>query len=92
MENKGPSIALVDDPHAPEIFASDASGFLNISGSIVITLEATKSNYSGESPDLTRHVVGRLIMPAPSAHALASGLYAYLKSIGFDPNAGETKQ
>lgn len=88
MENRGPGIPLVDNPHAPEVFASNASGFVNIDGSIVITLEARKSDFSGDSPKATRHVVGRLIMPASGAHALAVGLFDYLKSIGLDPSAG----
>lgn len=88
MENKGPATPLIDDPRAPEIFATNASGFLNNDGSVVITLEARKSDYSGDTPKASRYVVGRLIMPARSAHALAIGLFDYLKAIGVDPSAG----
>lgn len=89
-KDNGP-LQLFDDPHAPEVFATNASGFANIGGSIVVTLECTKSDYSGITPQAARHVVSRLVMPASGAQALAVGLYDYLKSIGFDPasNAGK---
>lgn len=73
---------LFDNPHAPEVFAANASGFLNSGGSIVITLECGKSDYSESPPKLSRHVVARLVMPAGGAHGLAVGLFDFLKSHG----------
>lgn len=90
MENNAPP--LIDNPHAPEVFAANATGFLNISGSIAITLECGKSDYSSGAPQLSRHVVARLIMPADGAHSLAAGLFNYLQSIGYDTTGGATAQ
>jgi hypothetical protein len=80
---------LKDNPHAPEVFASGVSGYLAIGNTIVITLECGKSDYSAEQPDLTRHVVGRLLMSPAGAHSLAVGLFDYLKTNGLIPSAPE---
>lgn len=78
MENDA-TMPLVDEPHAPEIFATNPAGFLNLRGTIVITLEALKSDYSTDPGTLSRVVSGRLILTTDGAHALAVGLFDFLK-------------
>jgi hypothetical protein len=87
-EETRPPPAFIDDPHAPEVFATTAAGFFNLHGSsIVITLETLKSDYATNPGTLSRVVVGRLIMPPHGAHALAVGLFDFLKTQGFDFSA-----
>lgn len=76
-----------DDPHAPEIFASGASGVFHLGGSVVVTLEAIKSDYATNPGTLARHVVGRLILTPQCAHNLAVGLFDFLKSQGLLPES-----
>ena len=87
-EGKPGPLPLVDDPLAPEIFATSVSGFLNLGGSIAVTLECVKSDYETDPGTLRRFVTGRLILTIGSAQALAVGLFDFLKSQGLDPAAG----
>lgn len=83
MPNQEPR--FIDNPHAPETFATEVSGFFNLGGSIVLTLETLKSDYGVEGGEVSRVVVHRLVMPAQAAHSLAVGLFDFLKKQGFDP-------
>ncbi|HSR00786.1 MAG TPA: hypothetical protein VLM36_12835 [Sphingomicrobium sp.] len=79
---------LFDNPNAPEVFAAQATGFLAIGDSVVVTLECGKSDYSGPEPTVARHVVARLIMPRSGAEGLAVGLFDFLKK-GSENGSGE---
>jgi hypothetical protein len=74
---------LQDDPRAPEIYAVAASGFFNASGTISITLESAHADHSKSPAPVNRVVVGRLVMPAGGAQALAVGLFDFLEKQGF---------
>ena len=81
-------IPLLDDPHAPDLFATGTAGFLNLDGTIVITLEALRSDHSSTpAGKVSRLVVGRLVLPAKGAQRLALGLNDFLSKQGLDPSA-----
>jgi hypothetical protein len=76
---------LLDDPKAPEIYAVAATGFFNANGVISITLESARADHTAKSPGpINRVVVGRLVMPAAGAQALAVGLFDFMEKQGFN--------
>lgn len=91
MAEESKPIPLIDDPHAPDIFTTNVSGFVHLEGVISITMECAKSDYSGTSPELNRVVVGRLLMPTEAAHRLAVGLFDYLRTKGLIHDPPESK-
>jgi hypothetical protein len=91
-EETRPPPAFIDDPHAPEIFATAPAGFFNLDGSIVITLESLKSDYATNPGTVSRVVVGRLIMTTHGAHALAVGLFDFLRTQGYDFSTPKSPQ
>ena len=80
---------LQDNPHAPEPYAVAATGFFNANGVISITLESARADHSKSPGPINRVVVGRLVMPAAGAQAMAVGLFDFLEKQGFkfDRNA-----
>lgn len=74
-----PKITFLDNPHAPEIYVSDATGFFNENGVIHITFEANRIDHSASPGPVNRVVVGRLAMNIIAAHSLANGLANFLK-------------
>jgi hypothetical protein len=74
---------LLDNPQAPEIFAVAATGFFNANGLISITLESARADHTKAPGPVNRIVVGRLVMPAAGAQALAVGLFDFLEKQGF---------
>jgi hypothetical protein len=82
---ESPKVEFIDNPHAPEVFASGVSGFLIGSGNIHITFESARVNHMAAPGPVSRVVIGRLIMPVAGAQALAAGLYDFLKQHGLDP-------
>jgi hypothetical protein len=88
MANDVP-VAFIDNPHAPDVFAAGATGFFNLQGTIVITLETPHVNHEASPGPINRVVVGRLVMPASGAYGLATGLFNFLKEQGFDFSANE---
>lgn len=87
-------VAFIDNPHAPDVFAANATGFFNLQGTIMITLETPHVNHETTPGPVNRVVVGRLVMPASGAYALAAGLFNFLKEQGFDfsQDEGEAKK
>ena len=80
---KAPAIAFVDNPNAPEVYASGATGFFVSNGTITITLESLRADHGDTPGPLKRVVVGRLTMPAAGAQGLAIGLFDFLEKQGF---------
>jgi len=82
---------LMDNPNAPETYAVAATGFFNANGVISITLESARADHSKSPGPINRVVVGRLVMPAAGAQAMAVGLFDFLEKQGFkfDRNATE---
>lgn len=82
-ETKTAEIAFVDNPNAPELYASGATGFFVSNGTVTITLESIRADHTDKPGPLTRVVVGRLTMPAAGAQGLAIGLFDFLEKQGF---------
>ena len=78
-------IPFLDNPAAPDVFATNATGFVNLGGAIGITFETLKVNH-GDGGRLTRTVIGRVVMPVGGAQALAIGLYNFLAENDLAPN------
>jgi hypothetical protein len=78
-------VEFIDNPLAPETFASGVSGFLITPGTIHITFESARVNHMLSPGPVNRVVVARLVMPVAGAQALAAGLYDFLKQHGLDP-------
>jgi hypothetical protein len=77
---------MLDNPHAPDAFATDAAGFSLIGGNVGVTLITTKVDHSASPPVPTGVVIGRLVMPIDGAQRLASGLAEFLRRRGLDPS------
>ena len=82
-EAKNAQARLQDDPKAPEIYATAATGFFNANGMISITLESPRADHSKTPAPVNRVVVGRLVLPTAGAQALAVGLFDFLEKQGF---------
>ena len=77
------AIEFHDNPLAPEIYASGATGFFVSNNTISITLESLRADHAEKPGPLQRVVVGRLVMPAAGAQGLAIGLFDFLEKQGF---------
>jgi hypothetical protein len=85
-----PKVTFIDNPHAPEVFASDVAGFAHVAGNIVITLESARIDHSTHPGPVNRVVVGRLMLPINAAQGLVVALNDYLNKLGLDPTAAIT--
>jgi hypothetical protein len=78
-------LTFVDNPHAPEVFASEAVGFFLIAGNIHITFASDRVNHATTPGPINRVVTARVVIPIQAAQRLAAGLYDFLKKQGLDP-------
>lgn len=78
-------IPFLDNPAAPDVFATNATGFVNLGGAIGITFETVKVHHGQTPGAVTRIVIGRVIMPVGGAQALAVGLYNFLAEHNLAP-------
>lgn len=81
---KNATLNFVDNPDAPEIFSSGATGFFVSNGNITITFESVRADHSQSPGPVYRTVVSRIVMPAAAAQGLAVGLFDFLEKQGFD--------
>lgn len=90
------AVSFIDNPHAPEFFADEASGFFVHNGNLSITFAAARIDHTISPGPLNRVVMARIVLPINVAQALALGLFDFLKSQGMDPTkaatTGETMQ
>ena len=86
-----PPVTFINDPHAPEVFATDACGFFILNGNISIAFESARADHSTNPGPVNRVVVARLVMPAKGAQSLAVGLIDFLIKQGLDPVAALTQ-
>lgn len=77
------SIALTENPLAPDIFAAGVTSFALFNGVLAITLTNPRWNMTENKFDYV--VIGRLVMPIAGAQNLALGLLEYLQRNGLDP-------
>jgi len=75
----------LENLHAPELFASEATAFSIHSGVISITFASNRYDNSVTPPTLNQVVVGRLVLPPNGAKNLALGLYNFLAQNGMEP-------
>src|SRR4051812_6872148 len=76
--------SIIDNPHAPEVFAEGALGFFLKDGNVHVTFSAPRVDHRTSPGPINRVVVGRVVMPLAGAHGLALGLYDFLKKNGID--------
>jgi hypothetical protein len=76
----------LDNPNAPEAFATEASGFFFFAGNVHITFCTPRSDYGTNPGTINRVVNARLVMPADGAVAMITGLTEFLKSQGVNVN------
>ena len=77
---------LVDNPFAPEVFATGLAGLANLSGVIVLTLESARCDHSRQPPGIDRVVVGRIALTSSAAQDLVAGLNQFLEQQGLSPS------
>jgi hypothetical protein len=85
MADQQPPVNFLDNPRAPEIYISAATGFFNENGVIHITFESNRIDHSTTPGPCNRVVVCRLAMNAIAAQGLAVGLFDFLKQYGLAP-------
>jgi hypothetical protein len=73
---------FIDDPAAPELYASNFSGIQIAMGNAVITLESARADHSNDAGAINRVVVARVVMPIAIAQSLALQLNALLGPSG----------
>lgn len=76
---------LIDDPFAPEFFASACCGFSIGQGHVTLTFETARCNHYDASAKMSRVVVGRVVIPAQAAQALVLQLNDALERSGLSP-------
>jgi len=81
---------LIDNPHAPDVYADRCTGAWMLSGNIRLTFEAARMNH--ETGVASRLVIGRLVLPLESAEGLRDFLADYLSKVkaGTVSSAGQT--
>jgi hypothetical protein len=75
-----------DNPHAPQVFADEVSGYWVNAGCVHITLDAGRVDHSADHCPVNRATVLRLTLPIPIAQVLAVSLYDFLKQRGLAPS------
>jgi hypothetical protein len=77
---------IIDNPFAPEILATGFTGFANIGGMIVLTLESSRCDHSRPAPTVERVVVGRIALTVHAAQRLVASLNDFLEEQGMSPS------
>ncbi len=78
--------ALIDNPFAPELFATGVAGLANLAGVIVMTLESARCDHTRQPPSVERVVVGRIALTAGAAQDLVAGLNQFLEQQELSPS------
>jgi hypothetical protein len=81
---KNQPVKFIDNPNAPEIFSSAATGFFVADGNVSITFESARADHTESPGPVNRHAVARIVIPAAAAQGLAVGLFDFLEKQGFD--------
>lgn len=93
-KKKVPQVEIIDNPHAPDFFASWHHGLAFRHGNIHMTLATDRPNHSAPGAASNIVITGRLIMPAAGARDLAERLLEFLNQIekGAPPDTTRTLQ
>jgi len=81
---------LIDDPHAPEFFATSCCGFSIGQGHVTLTFESARCNHFDPKCSMNRVVVGRIVLPIQAAQVLVIELNNSLQHSGFNPSRAAT--
>lgn len=81
-----PPIAFLDDPHAPETFATEATGFFLVGGNVAITFASMRVNHEATPGPVNRVVSARIVLPLSAAQQLVVGLNDFLEKQGVSPS------
>src|SRR5215469_2853231 len=82
------ALQLVENLHAPEFYADEATFFASRTGNAAITFTSYRFDNSIPGGVLRKVVTARLVMPAAAAQALAASLFDFLKKQGVKVSAG----
>ena len=77
-------ITFIDNPHAPEFFADEASGIAFLNENIRLTFESMRVNHVTSPGPVNRVVIGRLVIPLAGAERLRDLLTNYIGKIRGD--------
>lgn len=81
------TIVYAENLFATEVYSDDASYFALKGGNVSITFTSIVwDNTAGRNGQVTRTVVGRLVIPTAGAQGLAYGLYDFLAQRGLAPD------
>ncbi len=72
---------LIDNPHAPDIFADALTGYFVLNGSVRLTFESARANHAVPAGPLKRVVTGRLTMPIDAAERMAREVLAFIEQV-----------
>lgn len=87
MADDEPQVRFIDNPHAPDVYASDASGFFILNGNVIVTLESARPDHTSAPGHINRVVIARVVLPIAAAQNLAVGLFDFLKQRDLMPEA-----
>jgi hypothetical protein len=68
---------FLDNPYAPDAFATDVSGFVLLGGNVGVTFETVKIDHA--TGRANRVVVARLLMPLEGAQRFSAALANFLQ-------------
>lgn len=74
-----PPVGFLDNPHAPEVFVDECTGFFVFNGCVRLTFESARVNHVTSPGPVNRVVVGRIVMPVGAAERLRDFLIESLK-------------
>lgn len=86
-ETSPPTIPLVDNLFAPEVYATEITGYSVSHGHVTLTLASLRASWSEPGNPNKRVVIGRVVLPVKTAQILVTELYGFLVKHDLDPNA-----
>ena len=90
-KKEGLSGLVVENLHAPEIFASDVPNFSIGNGVVTLTLASLRFDNAVAPAEKHLVTVGRVVLPIASARALATGLHSFLEQQGVHAVSADDK-
>ena len=69
---------VIDNPHAPDIFADSVTGWFLSGGNVRVTFESHRVSHIASPGPLNRVVICRLVMPIDAAEAMAKGILDFI--------------
>jgi hypothetical protein len=82
--------ALINNPHAPEVFTTGCCGLSIGPGTVTVTFESAHCDHSDPNCPIERVVVNRMVMPIHAAQALVLQLNDALQRSGHSPSQAAT--